>query len=59
MHYMYMVQESAVLAKFNNYTVITRGTYCNYGIIDVDTGLPRIVEGNFNHQLCRNDIIMM
>ena len=53
-----MERESAVLAKFNN-TIITGGTYCNYGIIDVDTGLPGIVEGNFNHQLCRNDIIMM
>jgi hypothetical protein len=32
-------------------------TYCNYGIIDADAGLPGIVEGNFNHQLCRNDTI--
>ena len=35
------------------------GTYCNYGIVDVDTGLPGIIEGYFNHWLCRNDIIMM
>ena len=51
----YMEQESAMLAKFNNYW----GTYCNYGIIDVDAWLPGIVEGNFNHQLCRYDIITM